>query len=420
MNKFEKCGFLPAEIFLPADGIDMSKWSCIACDQYTSNQKYWDRAEDFVGDAPSALKLVLPEIYLNSSDVSDRIARINETMDAYLQSGTLKATEPCYVLVLRTLPDGSVRKGIVGMIDLEMYDFSKDSQSKIRPTEGTIADRIPPRLRIRENASLELPHVMVLIDDDKRDIIESLCDKKDELEKLYDFELMQNGGHLTGYKIIGELAEQIAEKLTRLADREYFNSKYNSPDKAVLQYAVGDGNHSLATAKSHYQIKRDEKSRYALCELVNLHDDSLVFEAIHRTVFKTDTKKLIDELYKEYPNAKKAPSDAFGAHNIEIYGDGEKQYFSLEEPPYKLTVATLQSFLDKYLKENAGEIDYIHGEDECIELSKNEGAVSFILPSMKKTELFGAVISDGALPRKTFSMGDADTKRFYTEARRIK
>lgn len=420
MNKFEECGFLPAEIILPNDGINMNKWSVIACDQYTSNQKYWDGVENIVNDAPSALRLVLPEIYLNSPDSSDRIKRINQTMEDYLENGTLKSTEPCYIFVLRTLPDGSVRKGIVGMIDLEMYDFSKDSKSKIRPTEGTIADRIPPRLRIRENASMELPHVMVLIDDEEKDIIESLCEKTDTLEKLYDFDLMQNAGHLIGYKIDGQLAEEIAQKLCKFADKSYFGNKYNCPEKDVLQYAVGDGNHSLATAKSFYMMNPNEKSRYALCELVNLHDSSLVFEAIHRTVFNTDTDKLITALFNEYPNAKNEVSDLPNAHNIEIYVNGEKQYFSLENPPYKLTVATLQTFLDKYLKDNAGEIDYIHGEDECIELSKNRGAISFILPAMKKTELFAAVIKDGALPRKTFSMGDADTKRFYTEARKIK
>ncbi len=420
MNIFEKCGFLPTEILLPNDSVDMKKWSVIACDQYTSNQKYWDDVENIVKEAPSALRLVLPEIYLNAPDAADRIKKINATMNDYLESGTLKSTEPCYILVLRTLPDGSVRKGIVGMIDLEMYDFSKDSQSKIRPTEGTIADRIPPRLRIRENAPMELPHVMVLIDDEKKEIIENLCEKTDTLEKLYDFDLMQNAGHLTGYKVDGELAEQIANKLCKFAERSYFDEKYNCFEKGILQYAVGDGNHSLATAKSFYQMNPSEKTRYALCELVNLHDESLVFEAIHRTVFKTDTKKLIAELFNEYPEAKKSISNSASAHNIEIYVNGKIQYFSLENPPYKLTVATLQNFLDKYLTDNAGEIDYIHGEEECIELSKNEGAISFILPSMKKTELFAAVIKDGALPRKTFSMGDADTKRFYTEARKIK
>ncbi len=420
MNIFEKCGFLPAEIVLPCKDVDMEKWSVIACDQYTSNHKYWNDVENVVGNAPSALRLVLPEIYLNDSDTSERIKKINATMDEYLENNIMKSTEPCYIYVERTLPDKTVRKGIVGMIDLEMYDFSKESQSKVRPTEGTIADRIPPRLRIRENAPLELPHVMILIDDEEKDIIESLSKKTNMLEKVYDFELMQNAGHLTGYKVSGEIALEIADKLYKLSDKSYFEQKYNIPDKNVLQYAVGDGNHSLATARSFYQMSPTEKNRYALCELVNLHDNSLVFEAIHRTVFNTDTQKLITALFSEYPNAKNERSDIAGAHNIEIYINGNKQYFSLDTPPYKLTVATLQNFLDKYLAENSGEIDYIHGQDECIELSKNDKAISFILPSMKKTELFSAVIKDGALPRKTFSMGDADTKRFYTEARKIK
>lgn len=420
MNIFEKSGFLPTEILLPNNSVDMTKWSVIACDQYTSNQRYWNDVENTVKEAPSALKLVLPEIYLNAPDATNRIEKINTSMNEYLDNGTLKSTDPCYILVLRTLPDGNVRKGIIGMIDLDMYDFSKGSQSKVRATEGTIAERIPPRLRIRENAALELPHVMLLIDDEENEVIESLCKKTDSLEMLYDFELMQNSGHLTGYKIDGKQAEKIAEKLCKFADKEYFENKYNCSGKDVLQYAVGDGNHSLATAKSLYQLNPNDKTRYALCELVNLHDDSLVFEAIHRTVFKTDTQKLISALFTEYPDAKNEKSNSPNAHNVEIYVNGRKQYFSLENPPYKLTVATLQNFLDKYLRNNAGEIDYIHGEEECIELSKEDGAVSFILPAMKKTELFAAVINDGALPRKTFSMGDADTKRFYTEARKIK
>lgn len=419
MNIFENCGFLPANIVLPKKDTDMTKWSVIACDQYTSNQTYWDNVNNFVGDYPSALNLVLPEIYLNRNDVDERINNINSTMNSYIESGIVEENDPCYILTLRTLPDGTVRKGLVGMIDLDLYDFSKGSQSRVRPTEGTIADRIPPRLKIRENAPLELPHVMILIDDYKKEIIEPLCYEVDVYEKIYDFDLMQDAGHLVGYKLPKEVALSIAEKLNKLAQKEYFENKYNTKN-GILQYAVGDGNHSLATAKSFYEKYPSDKSRYALCELVNLHDDSLVFEAIHRTVFKTDVTKLLNSLYAEYPQAKKVSQKVENAQNIEIYYDGKKEIFSLSNPSYKLTVATLQVFLDKYLKENEGEIDYIHGEDECISLSNDKNCVSFILPAMQKSELFSAVINDGALPRKTFSMGEADTKRFYTEARKIK
>ena len=421
MKNYENCGFYPAPVCLPKKGTDMTKWAVIACDQYTSNQAYWDKVEKTVGEAPSALRLVLPEIYLGSDNEDELIKNINLTAESYVANGVVEELEPCYIYVERTLPDKSVRHGLIGMLDLELYDFSKGSTSAVRATEGTIVERIPPRLKVRENAALELPHIMVLIDNEQRNIIEALSDKKQNFEKLYEFELMQNGGRLAGYRVPDEEAHRIAKELAKLGDKENFLNKYSLSDcSGVLQYAVGDGNHSLATAKTHYMNKKTELSRYALCELVDLHDESLVFEAIHRTVFDTDVNALVDGFFAEYPEAKREDKPSEIGQSIGIIIGKTEFYFNLAAPVYKLAVATLQNFLDKYLKENRGRIDYIHGEDEARELASKPNSVSFILPAMDKKDLYPAVIADGALPRKTFSMGDADTKRFYNETRRIR
>ncbi len=420
MNIYEKCGFLPAKVLLPKKGTDMSKWSVIACDQYTSNKSYWDDVQKITDGAPSAYSLVLPEIYLSSDDVEKRVEKINATMTEYIDGGVFNEYGEAYIYVERTLPDGSVRHGIVGMLDLELYDFSKGSESRVRATEGTITERIPPRLKVRKDAALELPHIMILIDDAKKEIIESLSNLKSDFEKLYDFELMKNGGRIAGYRIPQDICEKIAEKLSVLADEKAFCEKYGAFGKGVLQYAVGDGNHSLATAKTHYEQNKNEITRYALCELVNLHDTSLVFEAIHRTVFDTDVNALVAALLCEYPSAKLSDKPEAGAQNIKLVSREVNSYFVLTAPKYKLSVATLQNFLDKYLSSSSGKLDYIHGEAEATELASRENTISFILDAMDKSELYPAVIADGALPRKTFSMGDADTKRFYTEARKIK
>lgn len=408
---YRKCGFVPAKILLPSDRTNMTKWATIACDQYTSDPDYWDRVKNFVGNCPSAYNIVLPEICLSDPDCAKKTEKINMTMEKYLRDGTLADIGECYIYVERTLPDNSVRKGIVGALDLELYDYGKNSTSRIRATEGTIVERIPPRLAVRNNAPIELPHVMVLIDDTEKNIIESLFEKKADFEKLYDFELMMGAGRIAGYRVPDNIAEEIAEKLLLLSK------------KSSIQFAMGDGNHSFATAKQYYLNASEmskETARYALCEVVNLHDDSLKFEAIHRVVFDTDAEKLINGLFAKYPHAVRSDKPSATGHSIEICHNGEKFRFFLEKPEYKLAVATLQNYLDEYLKNNAGRIDYIHGKEDAERLAENENSVAFILPAMDKSELFAAVEKDGALPRKTFSMGHADTKRFYLEARRIR
>ncbi len=412
--------FTKARIMLPKEA-DMTKWSVVACDQYTSERQYWERVKETVGDAPSTLNLIFPEVYLEDDDSSERIECINSTMKKYVDEGVLEELSPCYIYTERTLKDNSVRKGIMGCVDLEEYDFSKGSQSKIRATEGTVIERIPPRVKVRENAPLELPHIMLLIDDDKKQIIENVAKKKESLKKVYDFTLMEDSGSIKGYILDDESAKEFEEALELIGNKEVFSKKYNT-DKNVLHIAVGDGNHSLATAKTCYENLKAEigdkakemPQRYALCELGNLHDDSLVFEAIHRVVFNADLDKFMDAMKKKYILKEGISDDSFI-----IVKDGKETSYVIENPDLNLTVGCVQSVIDEFIKETSATVDYIHGEDVVKELSKGDN-FGIILNCMKKTELFPTVILDGALPRKTFSMGEAHDKRFYLEVRLIK
>ena len=412
--------FKKADILIPQN-VDFKKWSVVACDQYTSQPEYWKEVEDFVLDAPSTLKITFPEVYLSEGD--KRIEKINKTMDEYLNADIFTKLPKSLIYVERTI-NSKVRKGIIGAIDLEEYDFTKGSESQVRATEGTVLERIPPRVKIRENAPLELPHVMILIDDKDRDIIEALAEKKAQFKKIYDFELMQNSGHLEGYLIPEDMADEIIKKLDLLASSKSFETRYKISDKKPLTYAVGDGNHSLATAKTCWEnlkktLSADEISnhpaRYALCELENIHDDALEFEPIHRVVFDVDPEELLKEL-KNFYEISDTPTEQSIRY---ITKDQEGEIF-IKNPKSKLTVGTLQIFLDEYLKDHKGSIDYIHGDDVCKNLGKNAGNIGFILPPMEKSQLFTGVIADGALPRKTFSMGEAFEKRFYLEAKLIK
>ena len=406
--------FTKADILLPKlNGEGMKKWSVVACDQYTGEPDYWKTVYETVGDAPSALNLILPEIYLEEPDCEKRIENINKAMADYLADGLFEEHKDCFVLTKRVQADGRLRAGLVGCIDLEMYDYNKGSKSQVRATEATVTSRIPPRVKIRMNAPLELPHIMILIDDPENTVIEPLLDK--ELKTVYDFELMQNGGHLSGAVVDGDNADSVLAALDKLAE----NARNKMGDD-ILLYAMGDGNHSLATAKECYEQKKRsgspdaELARYALVEIVNLHPPALEFEAIHRVVTEIDTDKLIAEM-----------TDALGLcdnaeQSFTVITGGEERRFGITKPTSNLTVGSLQTFLDKFLRENDGKIDYIHGEDVVRSLCREPNTIGFLLPSMEKSELFPTVIKDGALPRKTFSMGHAHDKRFYCEARRIK
>lgn len=392
--------FLPADILLPKSGFE--KWAVIACDQYTSEPEYWKSAADYVGNAPSALNLVFPEVYL-SDDNSKKISEINANMKKYINDGVFNEFKNTFIYIKRTVTGGKIRRGVTGLIDLCDYSYEKGSKTLIRATEETVPERIPPRVEIRKDATLELPHIMLLIDDPDMTVIAPL-DKKTEGEKpLYDFDLMLNGGHITGTALGEKAAAEMQKALGALIE--------NSDDK--LLFAVGDGNHSLAAAKECYRINKSEKSRYALVEIVNIHDESLEFEPIYRVIFGADPERVIHD-FTEFSGGDYNGTDA--QEFTCVYG-GRERKISVK-PSSKLCVGTLQRFIDRYIKENPSlKVDYIHGEKSLRLLAEKPDTVGFIFDGMKKSELFDAVKQDGSLPRKTFSMGHANDKRFYLEAR---
>ena len=404
--------FFGAEILLPRfrnDPEKMKKWACVACDQYTSEPDYWERVGNFVGDSESTLRVTLPEIWLG--DAEKRIPVINQTMERYLET-VLEPFPDSMIYLERTLRNGKVRKGVIGAVDLECYDYNKGAKSLVRATEGTVLERIPPRVRIREGAPIELPHIMILIDDPGRTVIEPLSGEK--LKVAYDFDLMENSGHVRGGFIPADTQARIISALEKLAVGE-------NP----LLFAMGDGNHSLASAKAYWEeikptLTRSERethpARFALAEIVNIHDDALDFEPIYRVVFGVEPEKLRAEL-RAYAAA--LPENDSPAQTITLVTSGGEEDIVFENPTSFLPVGTLQSFLDRFVKESGAKLDYIHGIDSVKKLVSRD-SVGFIFRGMEKSDLFPTVIADGALPRKTFSMGEADDKRFYLEARRIK
>lgn len=418
-----KIPFKAGNILIPKN-IDMSKWSVVACDQYTSEPDYWNEVKSIVGDSPSTLNLTLPEIYLEDSDVEERIKNINESMKKMLEDGIFTEYKDSMIYLERTQSDGKVREGVIGIVDLEDYSYEKGSQTLIRATEKTVIERIPPRMKVRENAELELPHIMILIDDESKTIIENLKKEVKQTDVVYDFDLMQNGGHIKGYKLNDESIHEIINKLGHLADKEYFEEKYGVKDKGVLLFAMGDGNHSLATAKACYEKLKETMSeeeylnhpaRYALVELVNLHSEALEFEAIHRVLFDVDVDDLINSLNDYYEINEEGNGQKFEL----ITKDMDKVLY-ISNPKSNIPVGSIQIFLDEYLQGHNGKIDYIHGENVTKELGSKEGNVGIVFDSMSKNDLFKTVILDGVLPRKTFSMGHSNDKRFYLEARKIK
>lgn len=392
--------FLPADILLPKNGFE--KWAVIACDQYTSEPQYWKSAADYAGDAPSALNLIFPEVYL-SGDNSKKISEINGNMKKYIEDGVFNEFKNTFIYIKRTVTGGKTRRGVMGLIDLCDYSYEKGSKTLIRATEETVPERIPPRVEIRKDAPLELPHIMLLIDDPDMTVIAPLDKKTEGKKPLYDFDLMLNGGHITGTALSEKTAAEMQKALDALIE--------NSDDK--LLFAVGDGNHSLAAAKECYRINKSEKSRYALVEIVNIHDESLEFEPIYRVIFGADPEKVIHD-FKEFSGGDYNGTDA--QEFTCVYGGCERKISV--KPSSKLCVGTLQRFIDRYIKDNPSlKVDYIHGESSLRLLAEKPDTVGFIFDGMKKSELFDAVKQDGSLPRKTFSMGHANDKRFYLEAR---
>lgn len=410
--------FLPADILMPKTDA-MEKWAVIACDQFTSDKAYWERVRKNAEGAVSTINLILPEAELGTELEAEHTALINKTMAEYMENGVFETYKNSLVYVERTLENGTIRKGLVGAVDLDAYDYTTGATSAIRATERTVPERIPPRQRVRRDAPIELPHILMLCDDHKKALIEPIGAKKDSLKKLYDFDLMEDGGHIAGWLVEGKDVEEFNRVLTEYSAT--VGEKYVGLKGVPMVFAVGDGNHSLATAKSCYEeLKKNHPgedlsnhpARFALVELENIHDEAQVFEPIHRVVFHTDAKKLLKTLEDTYC--------AEGGFPVKWYIGSESGTIYLDRAKSELAVGALQSFLDDYLKENAGEIDYIHDDDALIGFAKEENAIGFLLPAMEKSQLFRGVIADGILPRKTFSMGHSREKRYYLESRKIK
>ena len=410
--------FLPADILFPRVE-SMEKWAVIACDQFTSDPAYWERVRKNAEGAPSTINLILPEAELGTEKEAEHTALINETMARHIRNDIFTTYENALVYIERILENGTVRKGLVGMVDLNAYDYSTGSTSAIRATERTVVERIPPRMRVRRDAPIELPHILMLADDHDKVLIEPIAEQKAELKELYDFELMEGGNRIRGWLVQGAAAEAFNARLTEYTAT--VGKKYEDLEGVPMVFAVGDGNHSLATAKSCYEeLKANNPdrdlsmhpARFALVELENIHDEAQVFEPIHRVIVKCDPKALLAALEKE--------ACAEGGFEVKWYIGKESGTVSLDKAKSQLAVGVLQGFLDEYLKVNEGEIDYIHDDDALIALADQENAIGFLLPAMEKSQLFRGVIADGILPRKTFSMGHSREKRYYLEGRKIK
>jgi hypothetical protein len=438
MKIIDSIGVQIPQVLLPRPGTDLTKWAVIACDQFTSQPEYWERAAQRVGQAPSTLNLIFPEVYLEEPGAERRIQSIQAAMHQYLDDGLLVPHDG--LVYVERMVDSKQRKGLVLALDLERYDYSKGSQSLIRATEGTIVERLPPRMRIRQGAPLELPHILVLIDDPARTVIEPLSQAKARLKPLYDFELMAGSGHLSGCLVDDPTLEAgVIKALEALAQPQAFAAKYGvGAEHRVLLFAMGDGNHSLATAKAIWekikpQVGMQHPARYALVEIENVHDAGLEFEPIHRVLFglKEDIFAEMDAYYSDahfsYTPCKDQAAmvaTVNASHgNPQAIGVVTPQGFGLAhiaEPAFNLPVGTLQAFLDGFMKSGGAEkLDYVHGEEVVCSLGAQPGNLGFYLPGMHKSDLFKTVILDGALPRKTFSMGEAHEKRFYMECRKI-
>ncbi len=420
--------FTPATILLPHEK-ECALWSTIACDQFTSDAAYWEQVKTLTEGHPSAYHITLPEIYLEEGEacVQERIRSINETMREYLREGVFRQFKDAMVYVERRIPGGSVRRGIIGAVDLEDYEYAAGAETQIRATEETVLSRIPPRVRIRQDAALELPHLMLLADDVDRLLIEPIAERKRELAKVYDFELMLDSGHVTGYLLDRKEIQRVQSVLEQMGNLEEFQRKYHTSRTDPLVLAVGDGNHSLASAKACYDMRKEEMgveaalrhpSRYALAEIVNLHDASLKFEPIYRVLFGVDHRQVMEALRRAYPQSHTGRTAA-GEIALEYWAKDCEGTLSISAPEGLLPVSLLQSFLDPFLQEYGGKIDYIHGLEEAKQLGRQEGNIAFTFAGMEKEQLFPGILQGGVLPRKTFSMGDARDKRFYLECRRI-
>lgn len=437
MKTAEKIGVQVPDLLLPNNTIDMHKWAVIACDQYTSQPEYWERVRETVGDAPSTFKLILPEAWLEKPEAPELIKASQLAMRDYLDQGIFTPAKG-FMLVERTVGD-AIQTGLIAALDLETYDYTQGSKTLIRASEGTVIDRLPPRMAVRREAAIESPHILVLFDDPEHIVFKDILAKKADIPLAYDFDLMEGSGHITGHFVNQpELIDSVIEGLASLIEPVSYAKKYDIPEGTPpMLFAMGDGNHSLATAKAIWEevkpeVGMDHPARYALVELVNIHDVSLQFEAIHRVMFNAGDLKqdlikhfgsdiqlsvvdTMDELVTKVTE-EVAPHQRFG-----LIDAGGFTVAELTKPAHALPVGNVQEYLDPWLKTHPDtQIDYVHGDDISRELSQQPGNLGIYLPSITKDTLFKSIILDGALPRKTFSMNHAHDKRFYLECRKIR
>ena len=422
--------FSPAHILLPAEQIPLEQWGCVACDQFTSDRSYWERAAEAAAGSPSALNLILPEVYLEESDVPARVAKIHETMEDYAHNVLTRAVDG-FIYVERTERSGRVRQGLVGKIDLEAYSYAQGARQAIRPSERTVEERIPPRMAVRRGACLETPHVMMLADDPACTLIEPIGARKNELRKVYEGELMLGGGHIAGWAVEDPaLLARIDAALQGLGSQESFDAKYPEARGAKpLTLAVGDGNHSLASAKAYWEElkptltpeqRETHPARWCLAEVCNVHSPAIEIEPIHRVLFNVDCATVLLSLITWsdsnmagccFGGSKKQPFTLAGPHMANV--------LSFEDPTEPLTVGTIDDFIADYMERHTeARVDYVHDEPAVRALCK-KGAVAFLMPPFAKSDLFKGVVMGGVLPRKTFSMGHAEEKRYYVECRKI-
>jgi hypothetical protein len=424
MDKEKRKVFGPADILIP-DTADMTKWSVIACDQHTSEPEYWERVSRFVGNAPSTLRLMLPEHLYHSAELSKLIETTRKEMSEYLDTGVFRTIPDSYLYIERTLFSGKVRCGLIGQIDLECYDHSDQCDALIRFTEGIVKEKMPPRIQLRDGAPAELTHVLVLVDDPERTLIEPLTGMKDQMDRLYDFELMEDGGHICGYQVHAEGARSIEKAIDQFLDHDRFRERYGFEKEPVLLFATGDGNHSLATAKACWEkmkphlTKAEQKNhpaRFALVEIVNIRDEALEFEPINRVVFDCDPEHLLNELLKFYPGSAIGLEEG---HHISFSCCETADVLTIPADTAPLAIGALGNFLDWYLERNPGTLDFVHGDDVVVRLSRKKNTIGFVLPAIDKSMFFASIIRGGAMPRKTFSMGSARDKRYYLECRKL-
>lgn len=395
--------FNTADILIP-QGVDMGRWSCIACDQFTSEPEYWEEAERIVGGAPSTLRMMLPEAYLETRDSGSETKKIFAAMEKYLAQGLFRRLEDSFIYIERTLPSGAVRRGLLGAVDLEGYDWSSGAKTPVRATEGTVESRLPPRVKVRMAAPLEMPHIMVFVDDPEDTVIPMAAGG----ESVYDFDLMLGGGHIKGCRVHGRHAARVSEALDAVKNGE-------------IRFAMGDGNHSLAAAKRCWdEMKQNlteaererHPARYALAELVNIHDEAVTFEPIHRVLFKINPADFLKAAEGALPRGK-------SGHEITVVAGGEKKTLIVPGFTIGQLIGEAELFCKSYISGHGGTMDYVHGDEEAASMAKGPGCAALLLPRMEKSELFPSVAKSGPFPKKSFSIGHARDKRYYLECRKI-